>query len=78
MTPEIGVIFGFLDTIFLQGDLFGIRGEQGGPLGSFDPIIKGMALSCFAMIGFSILINFFNAGIRKKLVDQVKQCRFTP
>ena len=71
MTPEIGVILGFLDTIFLQGDLFGIRSD-GGPLGSADPIIKGMAASTFAMIGFSILINFFNAGIRKKLVDQVK------
>ena len=67
---EINFILYFLDSIFLQGDLFGIRGE--GPLGSADPIVKGMLPSAFAVIGFSIMLNLFNAGVRKKLVDSVK------
>ncbi len=45
---EINFILYFLDSIFLQGDLFGIRGE--GPLGSADPIVKGMLPSAFAVI----------------------------
>jgi len=70
---ELNFILYFLDSIFLQGDLFGIRGE--GPLGSADPIVKGMLLSAFAVIGFSIMLNLFNAGVRKKLVDSVKMKR---
>ncbi len=35
-------------------------------------MIKGMLPSVFAMIGFALLLNLFNAGVRKKLVDQVK------
>jgi len=67
---EFNFILNFLDFVFLQGDLLGIRGE--GPLGSADPMVKGMLLSMFAVIGFSILLNLFNAGVRKKLVDSVK------
>ena len=67
---ELNFILYFLDSILLQGDIFGIRGE--GPLGSADPIVKGMLPSAFAVIGFSILLNLFNAGVRKKLVDSVK------
>ena len=67
---EINFILYFLDSIFLQGDIFGIRGE--GPLGSADPIVKGMLPSALAVIGFSIMLNLFNAGVRKKLVDSVK------
>jgi len=70
---ELNFILYFLDSIFLQGDLFGIRGE--GPLGSADPLVKGMLLSAFAVIGFSIMLNLFNAGVRKKLVDSVKMKR---
>ena len=55
--------------VFLQGDIFGIRE---GPLGSADPIVKGMLPSALAVIGFSIMLNLFNAGVRKKLVDSVK------
>ncbi|SVC18380.1 uncharacterized protein METZ01_LOCUS271234, partial [marine metagenome] len=44
-----------MDSIFLQGDLFGIRGE--GPLGSADPLVEGMLLSALAVIGFSIMLN---------------------
>ena len=67
---EFNFILNFLDLVFLQGDLFGIRGE--GPLGSADPLVKGMLPSAFAVIGFSIMLNLFNAGVRKKLVDSVK------
>jgi len=70
---ELNFILYFLDSIFLQGDIFGIRGE--GPLGSADPIVKGMLPSAFAVIGFSIMLNLFNAGVRKKLVDSVKMKR---
>ena len=67
---EFNFILNFLDLVFLQGDLFGIRGE--GPLGTADPLVKGMLPSAFAVIGFSIMLNLFNAGVRKKLVDSVK------
>ena len=70
MTIEINLIFQILDSVFLQGDFFGIGGREG--FGSDDPIIKGMLPSAFAMIGFALLLNFFNSGVRKKLVDQVK------
>jgi len=70
---EFNFIINFFDLVFLQGDLFGIRGE--GPLGTADPIVKGMLPSVFAVIGFSIMLNLFNAGVRKKLVDSVKMKR---
>jgi len=70
---EFNFILNFLDIVFLQGDLFGIRGE--GPLGSADPLVKGMLPSALAVIGFSLLLNLFNAGVRKKLVDSVKMKR---
>jgi len=49
---EFNFILNFLDLVFLQGDLLGIRGE--GPLGTADPLVKGMLPSVFAVIGFSI------------------------
>ena len=67
---EFNFILNFLDLVFLQGDVLGIRGE--GPLGSADPVVKGMLSSAFGIIAFSILLNLFNAGVRKKLVDSVK------
>jgi len=41
-------------------------------LGSDDPIIQGLILSLFCVTGFGIVLNLFNAGVRKKMVDQVK------
>jgi len=67
---EPNFIFHFIETIFLQGDLFGLT--EKGALGSADPIIKGMIPSAFVMIGFAIMLNLFNSGVRKKLVDQIK------
>ncbi len=68
---EIYFIFNFLESVFLQGDFFGGITDRTA-LGSADPIIKGMIPSAIAMIGFAILLNLFNSGIRRKLVDQVK------
>ncbi len=49
-------------------------GEEGGRmmLGSDDPIIQGLILSMFCVTGFGIVLNLFNAGVRKKMVDQTK------
>ncbi len=41
-------------------------------LGSDDPIIQGLILSMFVVSGFGIILNLFNAGVRKKMVDQTK------
>jgi uncharacterized membrane protein (DUF106 family) len=69
MIPELGIVLQFLDYVFLQGDLFGMRE---GPLGSADPIVKGILPSVFGILGISILLNLFNAGVRRKLIDRVK------
>lgn len=63
------IILQFLESVFLQGDFFGIHK---GPLGSADPVVKGMIPAMFGILGFSILLNLFNAVVRKKLVDQEK------
>ena len=72
---DINVILLFIDSIFLQGDDGGIfsfmsHGRQA--LGSDDPIVKGIIFSMFAVSGFGILLNLFNSGVRKKMVDQSK------
>lgn len=67
---EAGQIVLVLEGLFLQGDIFGFVGEKG--LGSDDPMIKGVVASLFAVTAFGILLNFFNAAIRRKMVDQVK------
>jgi len=67
---ELNFVLELLNSVFLQGDFFNF-GDRAG-FGSDDPIIKGMIPSAFVMIGFAILLNLFNAGVRKKLVDQVK------
>ena len=69
---ELDFLLLFLDSIFLQedGGFFGLMGAKG--LGSDDPIVKGIIPSLFAVAGFGIMLNFFNAAVRKKMVDQVK------
>ena len=69
MIPEFAFVLHFLDSIFLQGDFFGVRE---GPLGSADPIIKGIIPSMLGILGISIMLNLFNAGVRRKLIDRVK------
>ena len=71
---EFNLILNFIDAIFLQMDFFGMRE---GPLGSDDPMAKGVIASMFAVAGFGILLNLLNSGIRRKMVDQVKWRRIT-
>lgn len=66
---DAGPVLMFLDSLWLQFDFFG---SERGALGSDDPLIKGLILSMFAVSGFGILLNLFNAGVRKKMVDQIK------
>ena len=68
---DFNFILLFIDIIHLQlPDFLGGEGRQA--LGSDDPIVKGLILSMFAVSAFGILLNLFNAGVRKKMVDQVK------
>ena len=68
---DFNFILLFIDIIHLQlPDFLGGGGQQ--VLGSDDPIIQGVILSMFAVSGFGILLNLFNAAVRKKMVDQVK------
>ena len=71
---EFNFILNFIDVVFLQMDVFGMRE---GPLGSDDPMVKGIIASMFAVTGFGILLNLLNSGIRRKMVDQVKWRRIT-
>lgn len=66
---ETGVLLLFAENIFLQFDIFG--GERGA-LGSDDPMVKGLLASMLGITGFGILLNLFNAAVRKKMVDSVK------
>ena len=63
------IVLQFLQSIFLDGNFLGITR---GPLGSADPIVKGMIPAMFGIVGFAILLNLFNAVVRRKLVDQQK------
>jgi len=68
---DFNFILLFIDSIYLQFDIFG--GEGGRMmLGSENPWVKGLILSMFCVSGFGIVLNLFNAGVRKKMVDQVK------
>jgi len=65
----------FLDDIFLQdddGEIFSFLSQNRQALGSDDPIVKGVIFSLFGVTGFGILLNLFNALVRKKMVDQTK------
>ncbi|MGY5144698.1 MAG: EMC3/TMCO1 family protein [Candidatus Nitrosopumilus sp. bin_32a] len=67
---DFNFILLFIDVMHLQ--LPDFLGGERHALGSDDPIIQGVILSMFAVSGFGILLNLFNAGVRKKMVDQVK------
>jgi len=66
---ELGPVLLFVEGLLLQFDFFG--GERGA-LGSDDPLIKGIVASMFGITGFGILLNLFNAAVRKKMIDSVK------
>ena len=71
---EFNILLNFIDILFLQMDMFGIRE---GPLGSADPMVKGMIPSFVGMVGFGSLLSSFDSGVRGKMVDQVKWRRIT-
>ena len=48
---EFNFILNFIDVVSLQMDFFGMRE---GPLGSDDPMIKGVILSMLAVAGFGM------------------------
>lgn len=64
---EINPILDFINLIWLQ-----IPGMSKGPLGSSDPLVKGMISSALGIVGIAICLNLFNSVIRKKMVDQNK------
>ena len=66
---EFGIVLLFLENISLQFDF--LAGDRG-VLGSDDPMIKGIIASMLGITGFGILLNIFNAAVRKKMVDSVK------
>jgi len=71
-------VFLFLNSIFLEshdGGIFGFLSGGQHAMGSEDPIIKGVILTAFAVTGFGILLNLFNAAVRKKMVDRTKLAR---
>ena len=63
--PEMEILL----DLALQFDFLG--GERGA-LGSDDPMVKGVIASMLGVTGFGILLNVFNAAVRKKMVDAVK------
>jgi len=75
---DIGFFNLLLNSIFLQGGdggFFSIFTNGRGTMGSDDPVIKGVIPTLFGVAGFGILLNFFNAVIRRKVVDQKKMNR---
>lgn len=49
-----------------------LPGLSHGPLGSTNPWIKGIVGSALGIVGIAIMLNLFNAFVRKKMVDQDK------
>ncbi len=71
---DFNFIFLFLDSVFLEDNgIFGFLGAgHGAVMGSADPWVKGVILTALGVTGFGILLNIFNALVRKKMVDQTK------
>ena len=75
---DLGSITFFLDAIFLQGDngeIFSFMSKGRQALGSDNPIVTGVIFTLFGVTGFGIILNLFNAIVRKKMVDQAKLAR---
>ena len=68
---DFNFILLFIDSALLQLPDF-LGGEGRMALGSDDPMVKGLILTMFAVTGFGILLNIFNSGVRRKMVDQTK------
>src|SRR6267143_3606407 len=64
---EHNIIFDFLNSILLQ-----IPGLTRGPLGSANPLVKGMIPSAFGIMFIALGLNLFNSLIKRKMVDHDK------
>jgi uncharacterized membrane protein (DUF106 family) len=67
LTMEHSIFFDFINTMALQ-----IPGLSKGPMGSANPIVKGMIPAAFGIMCISIGLNLLNAMIKRKMVDQDK------
>lgn len=67
LTMEHSLIFDFINSVVLQ-----IPGLSRGPMGSANPIVKGMIPAAFGIMAISIGLNLLNAIIKRKMVDQEK------
>ena len=67
LTMEHSIFFDFLNTVVLQ-----IPGLNRGPMGSANPIVKGMIPAALGIMCISIGLNLLNAIIKRKMVDQDK------
>ena len=65
LTMEHSIFFDFINTMVLQ-----IPGLNKGPMGSADPIVKGMIPAAFGIMFISIGLNLLNAIIKRKMIDQ--------
>jgi uncharacterized membrane protein (DUF106 family) len=64
---EHNIVFDFINSVVLQ-----IPGLNRGPLGSANPLVKGMIASALGIMLIAIGLNLFNAMIKRKMVDQDK------
>src|SRR5438094_5624560 len=64
---EHNIIFEFLNSILLQ-----IPGLTKGPLGSANPMVKGMIPSAIGITFIAIGLNLINSLIKRKMVDHDK------
>ena len=70
---DINFILLFIDFIHLQlPDFLGGEGRMALGAEPEDAWVKGLIPTMFAVTGFGILLNVFNSGVRKKMVDQTK------
>ena len=67
LTMEHSIFLDFINSVVLQ-----IPGLNRGPLGSANPLVKGMIASALGIMLIAIGLNLFNAMIKRKMVDQDK------
>lgn len=67
LAMEHNIVFEFINSVVLQ-----IPGLNRGPLGSANPLVKGMIASALGIMLIAIGLNLFNAMIKRKMVDQDK------
>jgi uncharacterized membrane protein (DUF106 family) len=70
---DFNFILLFIDSALLQlPDFLGGEGRMALGAEPEDAWVKGLILTMFAVTGFGILLNVFNSGVRRKMVDQTK------